>query len=200
MCFGTVSTRPTVLRNGIYHSNGGRYRILNQILINKHPWWLAHKCKILMGRLFLVLCLTLLYLNYIVLFHPRIALDKTTFLTLADPRAVLSRFQTLDPQQPGPEVRGPSVRVYMYARTVLQTPGANSNFYVSQRSAWQPNHASETHFTKVISIAIQIRRKICLTVIPFMVMISLQCFAHVTTAQLSCHVQNIVAIAYLEIG
>ena len=44
------------------------------------------------------------------------------------------------------------------------------------------------------SIVIQIRWKFGLGVIPWQGSISLQKFAHDTTAQLSCHVQNFVAI------
>ena len=46
--------------------------------------------------------------------------------------------------------------------------------------------------------ATQIRWKLCLTVIPLLAIRSRQNFAHATTAQLSCHVQNPVAITPLD--
>ena len=57
-----------------------------------------------------------------------------------------------------------------------------------------------THFTKTFSIRIQIWRKIHFTVIPFLATILLHIFAHVTTAQLSWHVQEFEAISSLEFG
>ena len=47
-------------------------------------------------------------------------------------------------------------------------------------------------------LAIQIRWKLRLAVIPLLAIRPPQIFAHVTTAPLSCHVQNFVAIAVLE--
>ena len=47
-------------------------------------------------------------------------------------------------------------------------------------------------------LAIQIRWKLRLTVIPLLAIRPPQIFAHDTTAPLSCHVQNFVAIAVLE--
>ena len=46
--------------------------------------------------------------------------------------------------------------------------------------------------------AIHIRWKFRLAVIPLLAIRSQQIFAHATTAQLSCHVQNFVAITVLE--
>ena len=48
------------------------------------------------------------------------------------------------------------------------------------------------HFTNDFSIAIKI------ATIDFLAIISLQCFAHFTTAQLVCQVKNIVTIILLE--
>ena len=55
-------------------------------------------------------------------------------------------------------------------------------------------------FTNNFFIKIQIQQKLGFIVIPFLVMISLQNFAHATTAQLSWHVYKFVAIALLEFG
>ena len=46
--------------------------------------------------------------------------------------------------------------------------------------------------------AIQIRWKLRLAAIPLRFVSSQQMFAHATTAQLSCHVQNFVAVTVLE--
>ena len=48
------------------------------------------------------------------------------------------------------------------------------------------------HFTNDFSIVIKI------VTIDFLAIISLQCFAHLTTAQLVCQVKNIVTIILLE--
>ena len=56
------------------------------------------------------------------------------------------------------------------------------------------------HFTNDFSITIQIRWKFHLAVIQLLVIISRQNLAHATTAQLSCHVPNIVAITILLFG
>ena len=53
-------------------------------------------------------------------------------------------------------------------------------------------------FTNDFLPAIQIRWKLRLDVIPLLAFRSQQIFAHATTAQLFCHVQNIVAITVLE--
>ena len=53
-------------------------------------------------------------------------------------------------------------------------------------------------FTNDFLPAIQIRWKFCLAVIPLLAIRSQQIFAHVTTAQLSCHVQKVVATTVLE--
>ena len=54
-------------------------------------------------------------------------------------------------------------------------------------------------FTNDFLPAIQIRWKLCLAVIPLLAIRLQQIFAHATTAQLSCHVQNFVAITVLEL-
>ena len=53
-------------------------------------------------------------------------------------------------------------------------------------------------FTNDFLPAIQIRWKFRLAVIPLLAIRSQQIFAHATTAQLSCQVQNFVAITALE--
>ena len=53
-------------------------------------------------------------------------------------------------------------------------------------------------FTNDFLPAIQIRWKLRLAVIPLLAIRSQQTFAHATTAQLSCHVQNFVAIIILK--
>ena len=50
----------------------------------------------------------------------------------------------------------------------------------------------------MIFAAIQIQWKLSLAVIPLLANILQQIFAHATTAQLLCHVQNFVAINVLE--
>ena len=53
-------------------------------------------------------------------------------------------------------------------------------------------------FTKVFLPAIQIQWKLRLAIIPLLAIRSRQIFAHATTAQLLCHVQNFVAITLLD--
>ena len=60
-----------------------------------------------------------------------------------------------------------------------------------------PNHQG-ARFTNDILPAIQIRWKLCLAVITLLAIRSQQIFAHATTAQLSYHVQNFIAITVLE--
>ena len=72
--------------------------------------------------------------------------------------------------------------------------GPVHNFEVSVVFAYGPG----ARFTNDVLPAIQIRWKLRLAVIPLLVIRSQQIFAHATTAQLSCHVQNIVAITVLE--
>ena len=62
------------------------------------------------------------------------------------------------------------------------------------------HNKSGTHFTNDFSITIQIRRKFHLALIQLLMIISRQNLAHATTAQLSCHVPNIVAITFLVFG
>ena len=57
---------------------------------------------------------------------------------------------------------------------------------------------TRARFTNGFLPAIQIRWKLRLAVIPLLAIRSRQTFAHATTAQLSCHVQNFVAITVLE--
>ena len=61
-------------------------------------------------------------------------------------------------------------------------------------------YVTGTHFTNDFSITIQIRWKFHLALIQLLVIISRQNLAHATTAQLSCHVPNIVAITILLFG
>ena len=63
-----------------------------------------------------------------------------------------------------------------------------------------PSSGSGTHFTNDFSITIQIRWKFNLALIQLLMIISRQNLAHATTAQLSCHVPNIVAITFLVFG
>ena len=53
-------------------------------------------------------------------------------------------------------------------------------------------------FTKDFLPTFQIWWKLCLAVIPLLANRPQQIFAHVTTAQLSCHVQNFAAVTVLE--
>ena len=57
-----------------------------------------------------------------------------------------------------------------------------------------------THFTNDSSITIQIRWKINLALIQLQLIISQQNLVHATTAKLSCHVPNFVAITLLVLG
>ena len=57
---------------------------------------------------------------------------------------------------------------------------------------------SGAHFTDDFPITIKLRWKIFFTVIPSQAKLSLQIFAHATTAELSCHMQNMLAISSVE--
>ena len=57
-----------------------------------------------------------------------------------------------------------------------------------------------THFTNDFSITIQMWWKFHLALIQLLIITSQQNLAHATTAQLSCHVPNIVAITLLVFG
>ena len=70
--------------------------------------------------------------------------------------------------------------------------------YVASRWMVRPSCPSWGPFHWRFLPAIQIRWKLCLAVIPLLAIRSRQMFAHATTAQLSCHVQNIVAITLLD--
>ena len=59
---------------------------------------------------------------------------------------------------------------------------------------------SAAHFTNNFTIVIHIRWKNSFSVSPLWGMISLQNFAHATTAQLSCHVQNFIVITSTHFG
>ena len=62
---------------------------------------------------------------------------------------------------------------------------------------WRPFHTG-ARFTNDFLLALQIRWKFCLVVIPLLAIRSQQFFAHVTTVQLSCHVQTFATITVLE--
>ena len=59
-------------------------------------------------------------------------------------------------------------------------------------------HCSGARFTNGSLPTIQIRLKLRLAITPLLAIRSQQSFAHATTAQLSCHVQNFVALTVLE--
>ena len=72
--------------------------------------------------------------------------------------------------------------------------------FMAQESLWQLwcENNTTSGFTNVFLLAIQIRRKIRLAVIPFLAIRPQQIFAHATIAQLSGHVQNFVTITALQ--
>ena len=63
---------------------------------------------------------------------------------------------------------------------------------------WPGSGGAGARFTNNFLPAIQIRWKFRLAVIPLLAIRLQQIFAHATTAQLSGHVQNFVAITVLE--
>ena len=67
---------------------------------------------------------------------------------------------------------------------------------ISMKFAWLC--CEEPVSLKFFLPAIQIRWKLRLAIIPLLVVRSQQIFAHATTAQLSCHAQNVIAITVLE--
>ena len=67
-------------------------------------------------------------------------------------------------------------------------------FYAPNSCFWHPG----ARFTNGFLPEIQIRRKLRLVIIPLLAIRSQQIFAHATTAQLSCHVQNFVAITIFK--
>ena len=69
------------------------------------------------------------------------------------------------------------------------------NPYCHRMYQWKPG----ARFINDFWPAIQIRWKLRIVVIPLLAIKSRQIFAHATTAQLSCHVQNFVAITVLEL-
>ena len=77
-----------------------------------------------------------------------------------------------------------------------------SMFYLYCFLYWWDYHVilaqTGARFTNDFLPAIQIRWKLRLALIPLLAIRSQQIFAHATTAQLSCHVQNFVAITVLE--
>ena len=72
-----------------------------------------------------------------------------------------------------------------------------SHYDVTVMGGWVPETPG-ARFTNDFLPAIQIRWKLRLAVILLLAIRSQQIFAHATTAQLSCHVQNFVAITVLE--
>ena len=66
----------------------------------------------------------------------------------------------------------------------------------------RPGHSLlvRVHFTNNFSTVIQIRWKIGFSVTPLLGIISLQNFAHATTATMSCHEQNFIAITLPQLG
>ena len=61
-------------------------------------------------------------------------------------------------------------------------------------------HEPEARFSNYSLPAVQIRWEVRLIVVPLLAIRSQQIFAHATTAQLSCHVQNFVAIKVIVSG
>ena len=93
----------------------------------------------------------------------------------------------------------------------LPDPWIGDNWYCSvgsmsnRRRSWKPCylgiiHGSGAHFTNNFSITIQMWWKFHLTLIQLLMITSQQNLAHATTAQLSWHVPNIVAITLLVFG
>ena len=81
------------------------------------------------------------------------------------------------------------------------TFGLNLNEYLRESNP-QLWHISCTggHFNKDFSIATQIQLKFLFAIIPFFDVLSLQIFAHATTAPLSWHVQKLVVIRQLKLS
>ena len=102
----------------------------------------------------------------------------------------------------------PANGFYMYLRyhcTVVKYCGPFSDVqHISRENTFTPGHSPnpEAHFTRNFtedfSIEIKIRWKIDYVAIYFLAIISLQRFAHAATAQLLCHVKNIVTMTLLE--
>ena len=69
---------------------------------------------------------------------------------------------------------------------------------ISYQSSLGNREQPGARFTNDFLPAIQIRWKLRLAVIPLLAIRSQQIFAHATTAQLPCHVQNLVAITAIE--
>ena len=71
---------------------------------------------------------------------------------------------------------------------------------ISRENTFTPGHSPHpgAHFTKDFSIVIKNRWKIDYVAIDFLAITSLQRYAHAATAQLLCHVKNIVPITQLE--
>ena len=82
------------------------------------------------------------------------------------------------------------VEPHMVPSTVPLPPGISLALFPSDPGA---------HFTKDFWLAIHIQWKFQLAVIPLLAIRSQQFFAHATTAQLSCHMQNFVAITLLHL-
>ena len=64
---------------------------------------------------------------------------------------------------------------------------------------WENASCPGAHFMNYFFI-IQIWQKICFSITPLKGIISLRNFAHGTTTQLSCHVQNFIAIVSFKLG
>ena len=67
----------------------------------------------------------------------------------------------------------------------------------TDRAIWINHTGSVARFTNGCSPTFQIRWKLRLAITPLLAIESQQVFAHATTAQLSCHVKNFVAITGL---
>ena len=93
-------------------------------------------------------------------------------------------------------------RSFVTNKTTFNTYTVLLNGFQSSVGALKPLskavHVPGARFTNGFLPAIQIRWKLRLAVIPLLAIRSRQIFAHATTAQLSCHVQNFVAITLLD--
>ena len=82
--------------------------------------------------------------------------------------------------------------MWLYGRVSLYKGDNNNELYMNYLSK------AGARFTYGFLPAIQIRWKLRLAITPLLAIRSQQILAHATTAQLSCHVQNFVAITVLE--
>ena len=89
--------------------------------------------------------------------------------------------------------------VPLHGGEVLWTIFWCTAYPIIRENTFTPGHSpNPAHFTKGFSIVIKIRWKIDYVAIYFLAITSLQRFAHAATAQLLCHVKNIVTIILLE--